>query len=150
MGYGRPRKARLLRRRVYSIQWLSSILRPLGTSFSTLTALTIPCARLPQDPCFFVLRASSCISHICDSPLALLLLSSPCTLLMQRKICVAYGTYKSSIFGYYLLRRPFNHLVIEVDFLLRGQADWLIISKSPFFNSQTPNLICYFLGVSEW
>ena len=77
MGYGRPRKARLLRRRVYSIQWLSRILRPLGTSFSALTALTIPCARLPQDPCFFVLRASSCISHICDSPLALLLLSSP-------------------------------------------------------------------------
>ena len=122
MGYGRPREARLLRRRVYSIQWLSSILSPLGTSFSALIALTIPCARLPRDPCLFMLRASSCISHICDSPLALPLLSSPCTLLMQRKICVAYGTYKTSIYGYNLLRRPFNHLVIEVDFLLSGQA----------------------------
>lgn len=128
-----------------SSQWLSGLLRPLGTSFSALIALTIPCARWPRDSCFFMLRASSCISHIYDSPLAFPLLFSPCTLLMERKICVAYGTYPTSIFGYYLLRRPCSHLVIEVDFLLGRQADWLIMSKSPFFNSQTPNLMNYLL-----
>ena len=74
---------RLLKRKDYTIQWLSSLLLPLGASFSALTALTeFHMRSLP-------LRAWSCFVHLhlCDPPLALPLLFSPSTLFMQRKVC---------------------------------------------------------------